>query len=173
MSARNAMAKESSSMKVDSSRRSATAGLSAFRRESKVSLTESPLSVASHPGQARGVGSATTPDSSCSEIAQDVSALVDRRQGKSGLASYQDDHTSVQPGNSQTQSEPKPQQFLVELDSLLEAISSNIPCNQEAPINQRHRRAFQKVMERYFRQLETAFPYQKLIRLYDRHVTEE
>jgi len=59
------------------------------------------------------------------------------------------------------------------LEDLIEAVAAKIPCNQEAPINQRHRRAFQKVMETYFKSLETAFPYKKLETVYNRHVEKE
>ena len=62
---------------------------------------------------------------------------------------------------------------LQSLEDLIEAVAAKIPCNQEAPINQRHRRAFQKVMETYFKSLETAFPYKKLERIYNRHVEKE
>ena len=62
---------------------------------------------------------------------------------------------------------------LQSLEDLIEAVASKIPCNQEAPINQRHRRAFQKVMETYFKNLEAAFPYKKLERVYNRWVSDE
>ena len=61
------------------------------------------------------------------------------------------------------------QQYLA---SLIEAVSAKIPCNQEAPVNQKHMRSFQKIMETYFRNLETAFPYQKIERIYNRYVEE-
>ena len=62
---------------------------------------------------------------------------------------------------------------LQSLEDLIEAVASKIPCNQEAPINQRHRRAFQKVMDAYFKNLESAFPYKKLETVYNRWVSDE
>ena len=58
------------------------------------------------------------------------------------------------------------------LEDLIEAVASKIPCNQEAPINQRHRRAFQKIIETYFKDLEVAFSYRKLETVYNRWVSE-
>jgi len=61
---------------------------------------------------------------------------------------------------------------LQSLEDLIEAVASKIPCNQEAPINQRHRRAFQKIIETYFKDLEVAFSYRKLETVYNRWVSE-
>ena len=80
------------------------------------------------------------------QVSSESNALVERSQSKSELEQS--------------------------LEDLIEAVASKIPCNQEAPINQRHRRAFQKVMETYFKSLETAFPYQKIERIYNRWVSE-
>ncbi len=62
---------------------------------------------------------------------------------------------------------------LKELDKLIEIAEEKIPANQRSPKNQRHRRAFQKVMERYFKNLEAAFPYKKIEKIYESYAKEE
>ena len=76
----------------------------------------------------------------------------------------------VEPNNQSVKESSDPYKAL---EDLIEAISAKIPCNQNSPVNQKHMRSFQKVMEKYFKNLETAFPYQKIEKIYNRYVTEE
>jgi len=65
------------------------------------------------------------------------------------------------------------EQSLKELDRLLEIAEEKIPANPRSLKNQRHRVAFQKVIAKYFRDLETGFPYKKLEMIYKRYVVED
>jgi len=72
-----------------------------------------------------------------------------------------------------SQSKNRLELSLQELDRLIEIAEDKIPANPRSPQNQKHRRAFQRAMERYFQNLETAFPYRKVERIYKRYVTED
>ena len=62
--------------------------------------------------------------------------------------------------------------LLKELDSIIELLEAEIPANQESPENKRHRRRMELGLERYFKKLEAAFPYQKLAAIYNGNVKE-
>ncbi len=63
-------------------------------------------------------------------------------------------------------------ELLSALSKLMEVAEEKIPANPRAPVNQRQARAFQGMIAKYFRQLETAFPYRKVADLYGRYVEE-
>ena len=64
-------------------------------------------------------------------------------------------------------------EVLAELNRLVEIAEEKIPGNQRSPKNQRQMRAFQRKIEKYFRTLETAFPYQRVAAIYNKHVVED
>ena len=59
-----------------------------------------------------------------------------------------------------------------ELESLTEAVASNLPASQHNPKNRKHITAMEKVMRAYFKRLETAFPQRKVAALYGRYVED-
>jgi len=61
------------------------------------------------------------------------------------------------------------QNLLKEIDR---QVTAKIPCNLEAPKNQKHRKAVETVMRRYFRNLGAAFPMSKAESLYRRTVKD-
>ncbi len=61
---------------------------------------------------------------------------------------------------------------IAELDKLLNLIEAQIPANPNSPKNIRNQARLQREMARYFRSLNTAFPYSKLAKIYNRHVKE-
>jgi len=95
-----------------------------------------------------------------------------------GLESSPGENTSAKPSESPRQTVPKPQTELhtevqAELNRLVEIAEEKIPGNQRAPKNQRQMKAFQRKIEKYFRTMETAFPYQRMAAIYNKHVVED
>ena len=63
-------------------------------------------------------------------------------------------------------------QLIAELDNLMELLEAKIPANPNSPKNAKLRDALERSLARYFRQLEDAFPFSKLDRLYNKYVKE-
>ncbi len=59
---------------------------------------------------------------------------------------------------------------LAELDKLIKVLEAEIPANPESAKNIRLKNRLAKVLEKYFRNLEKAFPYSKLDSLYNKYV---
>ncbi len=54
----------------------------------------------------------------------------------------------------------------------MEAAAANLPASQQNPKNRKHIVSMEKVMQKYFGKLETAFPSTKITALYNKHVEE-
>ena len=52
----------------------------------------------------------------------------------------------------------------------MEAAAANLPASQQNPKNRKHIVSMEKVMQKYFRRLETALPSKRIAALYNRHV---
>lgn len=63
-------------------------------------------------------------------------------------------------------------ELLAEVDRLLEIAADKLPASQQSPRNQRHQRAMQKQLVRYFRKVEAAFPYRTMAAIYNRYVED-
>ncbi|KKL09409.1 hypothetical protein LCGC14_2566140 [marine sediment metagenome] len=91
---------------------------------------------------------------------------------------------SDQPGQSATRTGPRPTtddptashttstSLLQDLESLTEAVASNLPASQHNPKNRKHITATEKVMRAYFKRLEIAFPHRKVGVLYNRYLAD-
>ena len=60
---------------------------------------------------------------------------------------------------------------LAELDEIITLLERQIPASQQG--NERLRKDLEGDMEKYFRKLEKAFPYNKLDRSYSKYVEQE
>ena len=65
------------------------------------------------------------------------------------------------------------QQVTPLLESLINLLEGSIPANPRSPVNQRKANRLERKMQRYFKALEQAFPYQDVEILYNRWVKEE
>jgi len=61
---------------------------------------------------------------------------------------------------------------LTELDNLIQILEAKIPANPNDPKNQKLEGQLQKDLAKYFGELDDAFPYQKIDRLYSKYVKE-
>ena len=64
-------------------------------------------------------------------------------------------------------------QVIAELDSILRLLEATIPANPNSPKNQRLEKGLEKELAKYFKDLEQAFPFGKLDRIYSKYVEKE
>lgn len=62
---------------------------------------------------------------------------------------------------------------LAELNQLISLMEARIPANQASPKNVARRKRLQSDLRKYFKSLDTAFPYSKLATIYNRYVEKE
>ncbi len=60
-----------------------------------------------------------------------------------------------------------------ELGSIIALLEAQIPANQASPKNQKLKRSLERDLAKYFKALDTAFPYSKLAAIYNRYVEKE
>lgn len=56
--------------------------------------------------------------------------------------------------------------MIEELEGLIQMMEARIPANPRSPENEKHEKRLEREMRRYFRDLEQAFPYEALERIY-------
>jgi len=59
------------------------------------------------------------------------------------------------------------------LSKLIRLLEERIPANPQSPENVRRADKLENTMKAYFKSLEQAFPYDKIEKIYRRHVEEE
>ncbi len=62
---------------------------------------------------------------------------------------------------------------LAELDEVIRLLEAEIPANQASPKNQKLKRSLERDLIKYFKSLDTAFPYSKLAAIYNKYVEKE
>ncbi len=62
---------------------------------------------------------------------------------------------------------------LAELDQIINLLEAEIPGNQRSPKNLRLRKRLEREVAKYFDKLERAFPYSKLVEIYNQYVEKE
>lgn len=117
--------------------------------------------------------SSTGPDSRLARVTvKPVRSLPRTDPGESMLGGQRRISNGEESGQSKS-STPSLTESMAALTALAEAIAAKLPCNPNSPKNQRHQRAFQRQIQRHFRQIEAAFPYQAASDIYDRYVERE
>jgi len=62
--------------------------------------------------------------------------------------------------------------IMTELDELIDLLEAEIPANPESPRNQKLAAKLEKFLAKYFKKLETAFPYSKIDHIHNKYIKE-
>jgi hypothetical protein len=63
-------------------------------------------------------------------------------------------------------------QVIADLDEIISLVEAELPASPRSPRNERHAKALEKELRKYFKSLEQAFPYSRLEDIYYKHVKE-
>ena len=62
---------------------------------------------------------------------------------------------------------------ITEIDSIIFLLEAQIPANPNSPKNQKLEKRLERELVDYFKSLEQAFPYSKLVGIYNKYVEKE